>query len=71
MQTIKLDGVEYDCAHLSEKHKAIVLQLRELEIGLDEKKGILLALNRAKNSHIAELKNEILGSKAGFDFGEL
>lgn len=70
MQKIKLEGVEYEFSSLSDACKGLVAKLKQIDIALAEKENMAVVLTRAKNAYISELKNEILGNKAGFDFGE-
>ena len=70
MPKIKFEGVEYDYSLLSDSCKGLVAQLRQIDTALVEKENVLIVLTRAKNSYIAELQAEIIGAKAGFDFGE-
>jgi hypothetical protein len=70
MPKIKLEGVEYNYSFLSDSCKGLVVKVRQIDTALVEKENMLVVLTRAKNSYIAELQAEIIGAKAGFDFGE-
>ena len=67
---VQLDGKEYNSDQLSE-NGLILLQLYGFAVER-EKETIdnLALLERAKNSYIRSLKNEIISSKAGFLFDD-
>ena len=66
----QLDGIEYNSDQLSE-NGLILLQLYGFAVER-EKEAIdnLALLERAKNSYIRSLKNEIISSKAGYLFDD-
>lgn len=66
----QLDGIEFNSDQLSE-NGLILLQLYGFAVER-EKEAIdnLALLERAKNSYIRSLKNEIISSKAGYLFDD-
>ena len=70
MSKIKLDDLEYDLSALNETAKRLVLELRNLDAELQNKINMQAILNKAKNAYVADLKNEMITQKSGFDFLE-
>ena len=70
MPKIKLGGVEYDSDQFSEKSKNLLVELQKLENGIQEKNNLLAIFTKAKRAYIAELKQEMISSKAGLDLFE-
>ena len=68
MKTVKIDGTDYEVDSLTETAKKIVHELTLLEANLKDKQNVLRVFNRAKKAYTLDLKNEIIKSKAGFDF---
>ena len=64
----QFDGREYSTSSLTDKSKNILVQLKQLENELNEKKNMLAVLTKAKRSYISDLKSEMLSAKAGLDF---
>ena len=65
-QKIKLGDKEYDVANLSEQGKAVLNLLQFSTQKLQELNNMQALLQRAKNSYIESLKQEILSQKAGY-----
>lgn len=65
-QKIKLGDKEYDAANLSEQGKAVLNLLQFSTQKLQELNNMQALLQRAKNSYIESLKQEILSQKAGY-----
>ena len=68
MKSVKVDGTDYGVDSLTETAKKIVHELTLLEANLKDKQNVLRVFNRAKKAYTLDLKNEIIKSKAGFDF---
>lgn len=68
-QKIKLDGKEYSFEDLSEQSMAQLLCLQFSDTRLKELSNMQAILQRAKNSYIESLKQEMLSKKAGFTIG--
>ena len=65
-QKRKLGDKEYDAANLSEQGKAVLNLLQFSTQKLQELNNMQALLQRAKNSYIESLKQEILSQKAGY-----
>ena len=65
-QKIKLDDKEYDVKNLSDQAKETVNSLQFATTRMQELNNMLALLQRAKNSYLESLKQEMLTSKAGF-----
>ena len=65
-QKIKLGDNEYDAANLSDEVKVILNLLQFSTQKLQELNNMQALLQRAKNSYIDSLKQEILSQKAGY-----
>ena len=70
MQTIKLDDGEYDVDTLSGAQKKLIAELQKIEERIKEKKNMVAILTKAKRAYIADLKQEMISSKAGLDLFE-
>ena len=66
--TIKLGDKDYDIDSLSEEAKANLVSLEFATAHLQELQNMQALLQRAKNSYVGSLKNEMLSNKAGFAF---
>ena len=64
-QKIKLDDKEYDVENLSDQAKAAVTSLQFTNTRLQELNNMQALLQRAKNSYVKSLKQEMLSSKSG------
>jgi Family of unknown function (DUF6447) len=71
LQTLRLDGRDYDLTTASEAAKALVMQLQSLDRLFEEKNNLMALLNKARNAYIAELKTEIIKNKTGVDLSTL
>ena len=67
---INLDGKEYDVENFNETEKATFDSLKFVSIKIDQLVNMQALLNRAKQSYIEDLKQEVLSSKAGLLLGE-
>ena len=65
-QKIKLGDNEYDADNLSDQGKAVLNSLQFSTQKLQELNNMQALLQRAKNSYIESLKQEILSQKAGY-----
>ena len=65
---IKLCDQEYNTDSLSEESKANLVSLEFATARIQELQNMQALLQRAKNSYIDSIKNEILSNKAGFSF---
>jgi hypothetical protein len=70
MPKIKLNDVEYESDKFSETSKNLLAELQELEKSIQEKNNIVAIFTKAKRAYIAELKQEMISSKAGLDLFE-
>ena len=65
-QKIQLGGNEYDTVNLSDQGKVLLNLLQFSTQKLQELNNMQALLQRAKNSYIESLKQEILSQKAGY-----
>lgn len=65
-QKIKLDDKEYDTADFNEISKKALDSLQFTTQKLRELENMKALLQRAKNSYVESLKQEMLSSKAGY-----
>ena len=65
-QKIKLGDQEYDASNLSDQGKGALASLRFATQRLQELNNMQALLQRAKNSYMESLKQEILSQKAGY-----
>ena len=63
---IKLEDKEYDANDLSDKGKAVLNLFHFSTQKLKELNNMQALLQRARNSYIESLKQEILSQKAGY-----
>ena len=70
-QILRLDGEDFDLSKASDEAKALVLQLKHLDLLFEEKSNLMALLNKAKNAYIADLKSEIIKDKTGVDLSTL
>ncbi len=69
-QKFKFDNTEYDVENLSDKAKEIMASLQFATSQIVEIENMKGLLQRAKNSYLESLKQEILANKAGVLFGD-
>ena len=69
-QKIKLDDKEYSIESLNDQSKAQLALLRFTTARIQELNNMQALMQRAKNSYVESLKQEMLSSKSGFLFGE-
>ena len=65
-QKFKLDEKEYDVSELNENSRAQLTALAFVDEKLRELKNMHALLQRAKNSYVESLKQEVISDKAGF-----
>ena len=70
-QNFKFEDVEYSSDNLSNDNIKRFLQLQFTQRKLQELQDNAALLNKAKNSYIADLKNEIISGKLGLDIRNL
>lgn len=70
-QKFKFEDVEYSSDNLSDAITKRFLLLQFTQHKLQELQDNAAVLNKAKNSYIADLKNEIISGKLGVDIGSL
>ena len=70
MPKIKLNGVEYESDQLSDNSKSLLAELQNLEKSIQEKNNLVAIFTKAKRAYIADLKQEMISSKAGLDLFE-
>jgi fumarate hydratase class II len=70
MPTIKIDDGEYDVDTLTDAQKKLIAELQKIEERIKEKNNMVAILIKAKRAYIADLKQEIISSKAGLDLFE-
>ena len=70
MPKIKLNDVEYETDKLSENSKNLLAELQKLEKSIQEKNNLVAIFTKAKRAYIADLKQEMISSKAGLDLFE-
>jgi hypothetical protein len=68
-QKIKLDDEEYEVENLSDRAKSSLISFKFATERIEELSNISALLKCAKKSYIDSLKNEMLSSKAGINFG--
>lgn len=64
-QKIKIEDKEYDLENLSDQGKATFVMLKFATTRIKELTNMQTLLQRAKNSYVESLKQEVLSSKAG------
>ena len=69
-QKVKLDDKEYEVSNLSDQAREQLASLRFATTRIQELNNMQVLLQRAKNSYIKSLKQEMLSGKAGLLFGE-
>lgn len=65
-QKIKLGEEEYEVENLSNQAKATVASLEFATARMQELSNMEAILQRAKNSYVKSIKQEMLSNKAGF-----
>ena len=66
VQRIKIDDKKYELENLSDQAKATFASLQFATNHIAELTNMQSVLQRAKNSYVENLKQEMLSSKAGF-----
>lgn len=64
-QKIKFNGDEYDVENLSDRALATLASLQFATTKMQELENMRALLQRAKNSYIKSIKQEMVSSKAG------
>ena len=67
---IEVDGKKYKTSDLNDAAKVLLENLSKLNAVSKEKTNMIAILTKAKRSYIADLKNEMLKVKSGFNFSE-
>ena len=67
MTKIKLDDKLYDPSSLTTGARNLAEALKALEVRIQEANNMVAILTKAKRAYIAELKTEMLSTKAGLD----
>lgn len=70
MQKIKLNDIEYDIEKVTDTAKKTIFELQKIEERLIEQKNLVAILTKAKRAYIADLKQEMISSKAGLNLFE-
>lgn len=68
MTKIKLGNTLYETSSMTGEAKNLAEALKTLEGRIQEANNMVAILTKAKRAYIADLKNEMLSAKAGFDF---
>ena len=68
VKKIKLDDKEYEVENLSNQAKVTLASLQFANTRMQELNNMQALLNRAKNSYVESLKQEVLASKSGLLF---
>ena len=68
-QKIKLDDKEYEIDGISDAAKATLESLQFATQRIKELTNMQALLQRAKNSYVDSIKQEMIADKAGFLFG--
>lgn len=69
-QKIKLDDKEYDLEGISDTAKDQLASLQFATQRIQELTNMQALLQRAKNSYVDSIKQEMIADKAGFLFGD-
>ena len=69
-QKIKLGDNDYDVKNLSDRAQSAFASLQFVNTRIQELDNMQALLQRAKNSYMDSLKQEILSQKSGFLFGD-
>ena len=67
---IKLDDVEYNLEGMSDEAKAQLSSIQFTTSRIQELKNMQALLQRAKNSYVDSMKQEMISDKAGFLFDD-
>ena len=70
MAKIKLDDADFDLDQMTVSAKNMILELQKIEDRLTERTNMIALLTKAKRAYIADLKQEMIASKAGLDLFE-
>lgn len=70
MQKIKLNDIEYDIEKVTDTAKKTIFELQKIEERLIEQNNLVAILTKAKRAYIADLKQEMISSKAGLNLFE-
>lgn len=69
-ETIEIDGVSFPLSNLDTKGKELLAQYQFASKKISELENISILLQRAKNSYIFGLKEEMVAAKAGLILGD-
>lgn len=67
-KTFTIDGKSYDLDTLNAQGRKLLASLEKLQQSIDEKKNMVIILNKAKLAYSSDIKSEVIATKAGFDF---
>ena len=70
VQKIKLDDGEYEVENLSDQAKGTLASLQFATARVQELNNMLSIMQRAKNSYVEGLKQEMISSKSGLLFAD-
>lgn len=70
MPKIQLDGVDFEVEELTVDAKRLLGQIQSITTRIQETQNMSAILTKAKRAYIADLKNEMLSSKAGLFFDD-
>ena len=70
MAKVTLDDIDYDLDVSSETAQKIFLEVQKVDMHLKEKTNMVAILTKAKRAYIADLKQEMISSKAGLNLFE-
>ena len=65
-QKFKIDDKEYETESLNDRAKAALASLQFVTDRLQELNNMQAVMQRAKNSYVESLKQEMISTKAGF-----
>ena len=69
-KAIRIGDVDYPLDNLSEQGKETFAAIQYADTRLQELKGLMAIMGRAKNGYVEDLKREILSEKTGLFLGD-
>ena len=70
VKAIRIDGVDYPLDNLSPEGKETFAAIQYTDTRLQELKGLMAVMGRAKNGYVEDIKREILSEKTGLFLGD-
>ena len=67
---VNIYGKLYKTSDLTETIIKILENIDHIKASQDERKNMCAVLTKAKKAYIAELRNEMISAKSGFNFSE-